>query len=151
MRCEYTNELAAIVTYTPNGGHPRTALQNFMTISRNDQSLNVRERDGFETILQCLAYLSVGMKNVECMQIRKGLKKGRESWDYGSSLISRKDDVHSSEGLKIVSKEDYLRGTTPRRGSPNKRRQFRVLRQGVTLAHKGIPYGFVEIDFVTTG
>jgi hypothetical protein len=105
MHCEYTNELATIVAYTPNGGHPRTALQNLMTISRNDQSFDVRERDGFETILQCRGHLSVGMKDVECMQIRKGLKKGRESWDHSSGLISRKDDVHSSEGLKIVSKD----------------------------------------------
>ena len=102
----YTNELATILTYTPNGGHPRTALQNFMTISRDDQSLDVRECDGLEAILQCRGHLSVGMKNVECMQVREGLKKGRESWYHSSGLISRKDDVHSSAGLESVSRED---------------------------------------------
>lgn len=34
MLSEYINKLATIVAYTPNGGHPRTALQNFMTISK---------------------------------------------------------------------------------------------------------------------
>jgi len=121
MRCEYTNELATIVAYTPNGSHPRTALQNFMTISWDDQSFNVREHDGFETILQCRGHLSVGMKNVECVQMRKGLKKSRESWDHSGGLISRKDNIHSSEDLKIVSKEDNLKGTTPRLDSPNER------------------------------
>ena len=99
MLCEYINKLATIVAYTPNGGHPRTALQNFITISWDDQSLYVRERDGFETVLQCRGHLSVGMKNVECMQMWKGLKKGRENWDHSSGLISRKDDVHRSVGL----------------------------------------------------
>ena len=118
MRCEYTNELATVIAYTPNGGHPRTALQNFMTISWDDQSSNVRERDSLETILQCRGHLSVGMKNVECMQMRKGLKKSRENWDHSSGLISCKDDVHSSEGLKL---ENNSKGTTPRLDSPNER------------------------------
>jgi hypothetical protein len=145
MLCEYTDELATIVAYTPNGGHPRTPLQNFMTISRDDQCFNVRERDGLETVPQWRGHLSVGMKNVECMQMWKGLKKGRESWYHSSGLISRKDDVHSSAGL---CQEDNLRGTTARLDSPNERRQFRVLRQAVTLAHEGSSYEFEE--FVVT-
>ena len=83
-------------------------------LSRDDQNFNVRECDDLEAIPQCRGHLGVGMENVECMQVRKGLKKGRKSWYHTSGLISRKDDVHSSAGLKTVPKEDGLKETTPR-------------------------------------